>query len=342
MTFFSLLAGGGGSVAPSDPTPSIDATVPYTLPTSQPYNVDITARIPTPEGTGQTVHPDVIDFKTQHGKDAWNGYRFWMGITPYPGGAPRTENPCVLASHDGFNWVVPPGGTNPLDPGVGSDSDANSDTDLTYDPVGDRLLLIYRFYSLAAKTEDLYLIESKDGSTWSAKKPIIRMNGVADGTGKVTQALSPAMVRMSATDWRLFTCGNEGMPETVRTASNPYGPWSGPTVCTYTGSGKDPYHMDAIKGPDGRFWAVAMDNGFFPAVSNDGVSWKTGPAFLSSRAGKWDAWVYRATMTPHENGTHMRLWYSAMNGTGLYPTSYGDQGWHTGYTLVRRDHWAQL
>ena len=341
MTLLALLAG-GGAVDPPPPNPSIDATVPYTLPTSQPYNVDITARIPTPEGTGQTVHPDVIDFKTQHGKDAWNGYRFWMGITPYPGGAPRTENPCVFASKDGFNWAVPTGATNPLDPGVGSDNDANSDTDLIYDPVGDRLLLMYRFYSMSRKTEDIRLIESRDGVTWSAPKTIVMSDGNADGTNSVTQALSPAMVRVSATDWRMFACGNEGRPETTRSAVDPFGPWSTPTVATFTGSGKNPYHIDVIKGPDGRFWAIAMDGGFFPAVSTDGINWTTGPAFLSSRPGKWDGWVYRATMTPHENGTHMRVWYSAADNTGLYPTSYGTQGWHTGYTLVKRDLWTTL
>ena len=36
--------------------------------------------LPTPDGSGQMVHPDVIDFGSNN---AWNGWRYWMAITPY-------------------------------------------------------------------------------------------------------------------------------------------------------------------------------------------------------------------------------------------------------------------
>ena len=36
---------------------------------------------PTYDGSGQVVHPDVV-----HVPGGWNGYEYWMGMTPYPNG----------------------------------------------------------------------------------------------------------------------------------------------------------------------------------------------------------------------------------------------------------------
>src|SRR5699024_8293928 len=64
--------------------------------------------IPTYEGSGKAVHPSVHAFRIP-----WNGYRFWMAFTPYPN--TQHENPSIVASGDGVNWVVPSGLTNPID-----------------------------------------------------------------------------------------------------------------------------------------------------------------------------------------------------------------------------------
>ncbi len=70
---------------------------------------------PTYDGSGQVVHPSVIDFWFEFGLPSWGGYRFWMGITPYPDGDNVYENPSLLVSQDGLLWVFPPGIKNPLD-----------------------------------------------------------------------------------------------------------------------------------------------------------------------------------------------------------------------------------
>lgn len=309
----------------SSPIGQAAAGLPYELPLAAPYNVPVYCPIPTPEGSGETVHPDVVDF----GPAGWNGWRFWMGVTPFPNGNAGAENPCVFVSRDGFVWDVPAGLANPI---VGTPTDplyqANSDTDLTYDPAGDRLILLWRAYHTGGR-EKIWMAHSSDGSTWSEPAVILASEeGVS-----VTRILSPALVRVAADDWRLFTAGNLGEPDTMRTASDPYGPWSEPVTQTF-GGGAGPYHIDVIIGPDGRFWALY--GGTEIAVSTNGIAWTVGPRVLTGRQGYWDEGPYRATMTPHENGAHMRLWYSCMGYVN------GTQEWRTGYTLVQRSHWLNL
>lgn len=60
-------------------------------------------------------HPDVLYFPT-----GFNGYKYWMVFTPYFGAvgtnqnSKRYENPSVVVSNDGLNWVSPLGLTNPI------------------------------------------------------------------------------------------------------------------------------------------------------------------------------------------------------------------------------------
>lgn len=325
------------AAAPGTPTAP---GIPYTLPTAAPYNVDTTLSILTPYGDDQVVHPDVVDF----GPAGWRGHRYWMGITPFPAGDPRYENPCIYVSDDGWQWAAPAGLVNPLDPGPFLNYNANSDTDLVYDPVADRLVLTYRLYHTGVKTEQIKLTTSTDGIHWSAPVVIIATDGVADGSNSVQQLTSQSMVRVSASDWRMWGCGASTEPDTMRVASAPEGPWSAPTACTFGGSGLNPYHADVVKGPDGRYWMLGSSgNNFFPAVSSDGVAWTSGPAVLSRRAGKWDANMYRPTLQAHENGTHMRVWYSAFVDDGVTPPgAFSSQKWRAAYTLIARSHWLSL
>ena len=39
-------------------------------------------------GDDQAFHPKVLNFEKP-----WNGYRYWMAYTPYPGADQRKENP---------------------------------------------------------------------------------------------------------------------------------------------------------------------------------------------------------------------------------------------------------
>ena len=362
MTLLAILA--ASQVAPVEPDPTDPADpnptepgVPYALPLVAPYNVDDLCPIPTPDGYGQTVHPDVLDF----GSTGWNGHRYWMGVTPFAGGDPRLENPCVYVSDNGYAWESPEGLVNPLDPGPGAVFHANSDTDLIYDPEADRIILYWRLYHTGTRMEIIKARTSTDGVTWTPTVEVLRSDGSVEtgNGGGVQQITSPAIVRVSATDYRMFTIhgaisgatGDPSRSDKMWTATAPEGPWVNPTPVTYTGATNrrtgqpwDPYHADVIVGPDGRFWMLGQASGeLFPAVSTDGVTWTTGPALLAGRNGRWDQGPYRATMTAHENGTHMRMWYSSLYDDGVKPEGlYSSQDWWTGYTWVKRDHWTSL
>lgn len=117
--------------------------------------------IETPDGTGECTHPSVVRLRTFFG-----GYRFWMAMTPYKD--VTQENPCIYASNDGVDWIVPNGLTNPLYPAPsGTPDNYNSDTNLIYIPSTRRLRLYYREFTTTKVT--IYMSESSDGVNWSDK-----------------------------------------------------------------------------------------------------------------------------------------------------------------------------
>ena len=290
--------------------------------TSPPFNAPNYAITPTPDGSGSVVHPSVLDFGGQ-----WNGHRYWMGVTPFLGGNDSLENPCILVSSDGFTWTVPAGLTNPIDPTptVGH----NSDTDLTYDPDTDRLILIWRATADGAsegeRWETVYASTSTNGYTWSAPATLIDLQNQAGNLS----LLSPSLVRVGASDWRMFCKSG------VRTASSPLGSWSGETAYTGSLSPGSLWHLD-VNYTGGEFWMVANARdpwSLIAGVSANGVAWTFGTPFLQAEAASWDRdYPYRATMTEHPNGRDMQLWYSAVG-----PSSY-----RVGFTRVPRSLWAAL
>ena len=93
----------------------------------------------TYEGSGQTIHPSVVDIGAE-----LNGYRYWMANTPYPNYNSTKENPSVWGSNDGETFTVPDGITNPITPVP--DAGTNADTDIYWDTASSRLYVIYNDY----------------------------------------------------------------------------------------------------------------------------------------------------------------------------------------------------
>lgn len=60
-------------------------------------------------GLNQPTHPSIITFDNE-----WNGYRYWMAYTPYPGANGEEENPSIAASNDMYKWETPYGMVNPI------------------------------------------------------------------------------------------------------------------------------------------------------------------------------------------------------------------------------------
>lgn len=268
---------------------------------------------PTYDGSGQTVHPDVVDTVT-----GWNGYRYWMGITPYPDGNDDYENPSILASADGNTWVVPAGLTNPIAaPGAGF----WPDPDLVFD--GTRLHYFWAGHRYSY---------SDDGITWSSPVQVVSPPTLSE--------VSPAVVVVDGT-WMMWAVDVSASPNKLflRTASGPTGPWSAETECDIeVAAGRDVWHLDVCH-IDGEYWSLLTDctanvSGADAALrmahSYDGVEWEVGTIEVIPRtAGTWAAThLYRSSMIPiFDDGdlVGFDVWYSARSAAGA---------WRTGRTTI--------
>lgn len=268
---------------------------------------------PTPDGSGQMVHPDVYD--AGEGQ-TWNGYRYWMACTPYTYTNAGVELPCVLVSNDGQTWVVPEGGTNPIRDGVCPDPDIVVDTDGT---------MMYYIDSQQSAGEAM-VRSTTNGIAWT--EPSTLFTTAANGV------VSPALVRFGE-QWLMFSVKFDAATPTNstierRTCTTVTGEWSAPqTVAITIPAGLYPWHLDVIV--DGSTLYMALDlsaSTLYLVWSTDGgTTWSisTGP-MLEGRPGHWDAGIYRSTFL--RTFTGFDLWYSA-NDNGS-----PNKRWNTGFTTV--------
>lgn len=312
-------------LASADTGPPADTT-PYAMPSAAPWNAPTPAITPTPDGTGSAVHPSVHDFGT-----SWNGRRFWMAVTPYKDSDDQKENPCILRSRDGFTWEVPPGLTNPIDPAPGS-PDLNSDTELYWDQPSGRLYCFWRQVTNSLSTETIYRSHSTDGITWAPRQ-------VACTVVNGTALLSPAIRKLGSTFY-LWT-NNRRL-----SASSIDGTFGDPVDTAWTGQGGASipgtnWHI-GVEVVGTEVWALLNKHTpykTFAARSTDGgVTFTVNPTpVIEPLAGRWDSGdfngTYRACFQLHENGTHARVWYSAM-GPAV--------DWRVGYTQIPRTLWSAI
>lgn len=280
-----------------------DTGADYPLPPASevaPYAATQLVAIPTYDGSGQTIHPSVLDMGAK-----WHGYRWWLADTPYAGQAEALENPSVFASNDRINWVVPAGLANPLDDAwdPGPPMEYNSDTELIYDPVSARMICFWRYVPgneqgvLRAKT-------STDGSTWSATIDV----------GPV--ALSPSITRKPDGRWLRF----EFLPGAWLEADDPLGPWTvvpgrpGPG----TGVSGSPHH-GAVKWVGDRYVAIYTASGhptlgkvMCLAQSMDLTAWSE-QVYLPGTGGVLTN-PYRPTLLASTKPGWIDVWHSAMDG----------------------------
>ena len=144
---------------------------------------------PTYDGSGELVHPDAVVFP-----ERWQGRRYWVSATPYPTGNPKYENPSIYQGYISRQMSVPAGVKNPLAQ-PGALGGYLSDPDMLYDPDRNQLRMYYR--QTAGSSDLLFMITSQDGVQWSAPQRVL--------TGERYALISPAIVRESASSWRMWS-----------------------------------------------------------------------------------------------------------------------------------------
>jgi hypothetical protein len=278
---------------------------------------------PVPYTGKELVHPSV--FFAEYG---WNGYPYWMAVTPYAHSDAQFENPCLYCSLDGQVWITPKGVTNPLVPKPDLARRYNSDCHLALGPDG-ALNLFFRTAG-ADQNDRLWLMASTDGHTWTRPKLILDVD-LAD-----ERQLSPGVFHDGAL-WQMYYVDSSAYPFVIRhrTALRPEGPWS--AALPVTGIAPPPermlWHLDAFRYQGSTVLLVdttaiykTMEGGqLWLAVSRDGTAFTRGAAPVLTFSQGWDSSIYRSCALPMVRGGHptLAIWYSAW-GPGL--------GWRLGYT----------
>ena len=283
---------------------------------------------PTSDATGQVVHPSILYFP-----DGWNGYKYWMAMTPYPGGVNDTETPEILACDDGVNWVVPEGLTNPI---VARDAtNPNTDPCLFYNEATDELWVYWR--KMSGTYNRLYLKKSGDGVDWGGTGPGALLLDLG------TSSLScPEVAKVGGT-YHLWYVRTADAPNGIKHRTSADGEsWGSEGACNLYGtmpSGKEPWHLEVRYMTDfSEYWILltVCNTGtggtasiLAFAKSRDGVDLYMYPEVLLylGAGGNWDnTIVYKATAILDDST--LKIWYSACNAALV---------WHVGYTTATID-----
>ena len=298
--------------------------------------------VPTYDGSGQLTHPDVLHFPA-----GWRGWEYWMAYTPYPYGNSKFENPSIVVSHDGRTWVEPPGIKNPVVPNVSGGY--NSDPDLIYDAVDDRLVLIYREVS-----DGFNLIRSTvsaNGIQWSPPVLVFmtRNHGAVAPSISLTSGPRPTIWYVDAGGIGCSALGTSVMMRVgdnrgALTPSAPGAGWSTPTVAQLDQPGYVVWHMDVIWVPSKQeYWAVFVafrsgqtcgDDELFFARSTNGLNWTTyAVPFLRNETTTWaSASFYRSTTVYDASSDVMTVWLSGRARDGR---------WHAGRVDYRYEEFIR-
>jgi len=293
---------------------------PELLPDRLPLRaIDLT----TYDGSGQVVHPDIA-WPTPEGLDG----RPRLAITPYPWGNANYENPSLFAGGGLDSWMVPDGVTNPIEKPSGG---YLSDPDIVW-VAEERELWLYSRH--VDSGNEILVSKSPDGLQWSAPRVVVRVPS--------HQAVSPTVVRRSATDWLIWTvnagaagCTSSSTTVELRRSADGLA-WSSPATVTLTQPGIYPWHLEVQWLPSRReYWALyngkldgsCTTDALYLATSADGLTWKTYAAPILRRGAipELADIVYRATFSYDPQRDVVSLWYS-----GARYTSRGYE-WHAAF-----------
>ena len=301
-------------------------------PVTQPATAVVELTVPTYDGSGEAVHPDVLWFP-----EGWHGWEYWMAFTPYPAGQEHYENPSIVVSHDGVRWEVPAGLENPV-VARGRHGGFNSDPDLSYDAAHDRLLLLTR--EVKGGFNLIRSLESPDGVTWSAPRLLFRRpdHGIISPAMLLSAEGAPTVWYVDAGPSRCpgrvtRIMRQSGSSSDALSPRAPKRSWTPPRPALLEQPGYFIWHLDVTwVAEKHEYWAVypAYDRrgcgarDLFFARSSDGVTWTTySHPVLRHEDQRWtSAMLYRASALYDPGTDRVRLFLS---GSAPGPE------WHLGY-----------
>lgn len=264
--------------------------------------------IETYDGSGQVVHPDVVTLP-----ESWTGKDKFLAITPYPNGNALHENPSIYTSVHGVVWTETEKGVNPI---ARPQAGHLSDPDILYNPETKELWIYYREVT---RTNDILLIKSSDGITWSKPRLVL--------SAPNHELLGPSVVRRGRGDWLMWTVnggavGCSGSSTTVQLRYSSDGiNWSASVDATVPHEGVFPWHIEVVWIPShNEFWALyngktagsCTTGALYFARSNDGLEWTTFRAPLLQRGiiPEFQDVVYRSALQYDQVTDEITFWYS--------------------------------
>jgi hypothetical protein len=263
----------------------------------------------TPDGSGQTVHPDYVAMPSTWGGAGAGQY---LAITPYPGGNANFENPSLFTSSDEIAWAPPAGVQNPL---VLPTRGYLSDPDVVYNSESNELWLYFRAVD---DQNEVRLMKSSDGVHFSAPVTIV--------SGPNHVIVSPTVVRRGPGDWRMWSvnsnvgCAASTTTVELRRSTNGVD-WSAPHTVSLSQPGYSVWHLDVQWVPSRQeYWALyngktagsCTTPALFLATSTDGETWRTFPSPVLARGAirEFEDIVYRSTFAYDPSDDAISLWYS--------------------------------
>jgi len=261
--------------------------------------------------------------------EGWNGFNYWMAMTPYPNSQDHYENPSIVVSNDNINWTAPV--KNPLDQTPSGSH--NSDTEWIFAPDEDMVHLLYR-----KGDWELFVLTSPNGIGWD-QKPVQIFDGY-----KSNCCLSPTVVREDKDSYRMWMVNGRGSPNTLMTyvkEGSPNGPWTYKENCTIVNQpeGRDLWHIDVISCAGGKFYLAlivladmdkTINTTLHLGLSSDGVIWTMSEReVISASKSSWDNdMIYRSSSAVIEGEGKERLgiWYSARSSSGRWHIGYAEMG----------------
>jgi len=268
--------------------------------------------VPTYDGSGETVHPDVLRIDAGFGPQK---FRYWLAINPYPGSDDSFENPSVFGSHDGVLWELPEGAPNPIEVPVGVHY---ADPDMVFFDG-----TLYLFFRQGYTTR---LTKSSDGVTWSESQLVINQ--------PTCGLLSPTVIHTGGEFKVWYVDTTDAITYTLATRTSVDGEtWSDPTGCTVNGvpEGRNLWHQDITISQSGGLVGIfnisvgaGADGLLHYGYSDDGgLTWTISPNFLDRIHSFEGATQYRATLLPVPNMADVyEMWYSGRSSTNVWRTVY--------------------